>query len=89
MHELEKLATKNPTFATVKIMPTMTYVIGMNTHNTGYTLILTPSSKPLNLNHILHVPHVTHNLLSMSKVTHDNLSLWNFIHIMFLKRNGP
>src|SRR5207237_9909820 len=45
---------------------------GMHIHNIGHALLPTPSSKPLHLNSVLHVPHVTRNLLSMSKLTLDN-----------------
>jgi histone deacetylase 1/2 len=41
-------------------------------HNIGHATLPTPSSKSLNLNHVLHVPQARHNLLSMSKLSNDN-----------------
>jgi hypothetical protein len=44
----------------------------MRIHNVGHALLPTPSSKPFNLNHVLHVLDATSNLLYMSQLSHDN-----------------
>lgn len=45
----------------------------------GYVLLATLSHKPLLLNHVLHVPHVTKNLLSVSQLLTDNKVLVEFV----------
>jgi hypothetical protein len=69
-HELEKLTTKEPYRGQDQVHAANGK--GMNIHNIGHALLPTPSSKPLKFNSILHVPHVTRNLLSLSRLTHDN-----------------
>ena len=44
----------------------------MRIHNIGHALFPTPSSKPLNLNRILHVSDASSSLFSMSKLACDN-----------------
>jgi hypothetical protein len=44
----------------------------MHIHNIGHALLPTPSSKQLHLNDVLHVPKVTRNMLSMSKLSQCN-----------------
>ena len=44
----------------------------MHIHNIGQAVLSTPSSRSLALNRVLHVPQATRNLLSMSKLSHDN-----------------
>jgi hypothetical protein len=45
---------------------------GMRIYNTGHAILPTPSSRLLDLIHILHVPQARHNLLSMSKLANEN-----------------
>jgi histone deacetylase 1/2 len=68
--ELEKLTTKESYQGHDQVHAANG--IGMNIHNIGHALIPTSASRPLHLNHVLHVPQVTRNLLSMSKLTLDN-----------------
>jgi histone deacetylase 1/2 len=69
-HELNRLTTKKPYYGTDFVHAANGK--GMRIHNVGHALLPTPSSKPLHLNRILHVPDSTSNLLSMSKLSRDN-----------------
>lgn len=52
----------------------------------GSVLLDTPSSKPLLLNHVLHVPNITKNLLSISKLLADNSVTVEFLdQLCFVK----
>jgi hypothetical protein len=44
----------------------------------GQAILPTPSSRPLYLRNILHVPALTKNLLSVHKLSHDNKVLVEF-----------
>jgi histone deacetylase 1/2 len=69
-HELDRLTTKEPYYGTDQVHAANGR--GMRIHNIGHALLPTPSSKPLNLNRVLHVPDATSSVLSMSILSHDN-----------------
>jgi histone deacetylase 1/2 len=69
-HELDRLTTKEPYYGTDQVQAANDR--GMRIHNIGHALLPTPSSKPSNLNRVLHVPDSTSNLLYMSKLSRDN-----------------
>jgi histone deacetylase 1/2 len=70
MHELEKLTSCETYHGTDEVHTANG--AGMRIHNGGHAILPTPSSKPLDLNRVLHVPNATRNLLSMSKLSRDN-----------------
>lgn len=54
-------------------------------HHTGSSTFCFPS-RNIHLKNILHVPKITKNLLSISKLTHDNNVIMEFHHFsMFVK----
>jgi histone deacetylase 1/2 len=69
-HELDKLTSREPYHGTDKVHTANGS--GMQIHNVGQAILSTPSSRSLALNNVLHVPKATRNLLSMSKLSHDN-----------------
>ena len=69
-HDLDKLTTREPYHGTDQVHTANG--AGMRIHNIGHATLSTPSSRSLALNRVLHVPHATRNLLSMSKLSHDN-----------------
>jgi hypothetical protein len=69
-HDLEKLTTREPHHGTEHVHTANG--AGMRIYNIGDAIFPTPSSKQLDLNQILHVPQARNNLLSMSKLSHDN-----------------
>lgn len=52
---------------------------GLKIKHIGSVLLATYSHKPLLLNHVLHVPHITKNLLSVSQLLTDNNVLVEFV----------
>jgi histone deacetylase 1/2 len=64
-HDLEKLTTKKPYHVTEHVH--LANEGGMRIYNIGHAILPTPSSKTLDLNHVLHIPQERNNLLSMSK----------------------
>jgi hypothetical protein len=45
---------------------------GLNISHIGHSLISGSTSKPIYLRNVLHVPHISKNLLSVHKLTYDN-----------------
>jgi hypothetical protein len=68
--ELDKLTSREPYHGTDQVH--IANGTGMHIHNVGQAILSTPSSRSLALNNVLHVPKATRNLLSMSKLSHDN-----------------
>jgi histone deacetylase 1/2 len=69
-HELDKLTMSQPYYGADQVHAANG--TGMRIHNIGHASISTPSSRSLTLDHVLHVPDATRNLLSMSKLALDN-----------------
>jgi histone deacetylase 1/2 len=69
-HQLDKLTTKEPYHGNEHVQTANR--AGVRIHNIGHATLLIPSSKSLDLKHILHVPQDRNNLLSMSKLANDN-----------------
>ncbi|KAH9661600.1 retrovirus-related pol polyprotein from transposon RE1 [Citrus sinensis] len=60
--------------------------MGLPIHNVGSVAIKTLSTKPIYLNHVLHVPSITKNLISVSKLLADNNVFIEFYnHVCFVK----
>jgi histone deacetylase 1/2 len=69
-HELDKLTTREAYHDTDQVH--IANGTGMHIHSIGQEVLSTPSSKPLNMNRVLHVSNATRNLLCMSKISLDN-----------------
>jgi hypothetical protein len=61
---------------------------GMHIHHIGHSSLPTPSSKPLHLRGVLHVPSVTSSLLSVCRFTIDNKGFIEFHQKKILLRTG-
>jgi hypothetical protein len=59
---------------------------GMRICHIGQALLPTPSSRPLHLRNILHVPDVTKNLLSVKNLLEIIMCLWSLTRLTFLSR---
>ncbi|KAH9689176.1 retrovirus-related pol polyprotein from transposon RE1 [Citrus sinensis] len=60
--------------------------MGLPIHNVGSVAIKTLSTEPIYLNHVLHVPAITKNLISVSKLLADNNVFIEFYnHVCFVK----
>ncbi|KAH9770188.1 reverse transcriptase Ty1/copia-type domain-containing protein [Citrus sinensis] len=60
--------------------------MGLPIHNVGSVAIKTLSAKPIYLNNVLHVPTITKNLISVSKLLADNNVFIEFYnHVCFVK----
>jgi hypothetical protein len=77
-HELDKLTTREAYHGTDQVHTANG--AGMHIHNVGQAVLSTPSSRSLALNNVLHVPKATRNLLSMSKLSHNNNIFIEFHH---------
>jgi histone deacetylase 1/2 len=60
---------------------------GMHIYHIGHSSLSTPSSKPLHLRGVLHVPSVTHSLLSVRRFTIDNKVFIEFHPNFFLVKD--
>jgi histone deacetylase 1/2 len=58
---------------------------GLHISHIGHGTI-NANAKSLHLRNVLHVPQITKNLLSASKLTQDNDVFLKFIHLIFLSR---
>jgi histone deacetylase 1/2 len=68
--EMEKLHMREPYHGKEHLH--MADGSGMRISHVGQALLSTPSSRPLYLRNIFHVPSLTKNLLSVHKLAHDN-----------------
>jgi hypothetical protein len=60
----------------------------MNINRIGKAIVSTPN-RNLHLNHVLHVPSASKNLVSVHRLAADNKLFLNFIVISFLLRIRP
>ena len=71
-HGLEKLHVRNG--------------IGMPIYNVGFAAVKTMTTIPIYLNHVLHVPTITKNIITVSKLHADNNVFIEFYnHVFFVK----
>ena len=75
-HDLETLALHSPYDGTEELL--IGDGSGLVISNTDSTSLLTPTTT-FNLNHILHVPFVSRNIISISKFCHDNNTFITFL----------
>jgi histone deacetylase 1/2 len=83
-NELGKLQVKEPYHGKEKVYTADGS--GMHISHIGHAVLPTPSSRPLHLKNVLHVPTLTKNLLSVPRFTRDNRVLIEFHpHLFFVK----